>query len=183
MDKIILPLLKFSAKLKRPGNVVDVFGTLSEARSILVFMPDKLEDFGIARKIMFTLMNDFSKARFHFVIKQNYQSLLNGDQDYGTIFVSGRDVNFFGLPKKELKDKILATKCDIAIDLNDDFHLPSTYLCLKSRASLKICLDHKQREPFYNFYFRTPKDVDLGKRYKKLIQYLKNNVKSEPPEK
>ncbi|UCE04597.1 MAG: hypothetical protein JSW07_13325, partial [bacterium] len=94
-----------------------------------------------------------------------------------------KNVNFFGLPKKELKQKILATKYDIVIDLNDDFHLPSTYLCLKSRASLKICFDHEKRGPFYNFYFRTKPNKSLDKKYRKLIQYLKNNVKTDTPEK
>jgi len=183
MENITIPFLKFTARFRKSNHVVDIFGTLTEARSIMVFMPDRLEDFGIARKFMVKLMDDFSKAKFQFVIRQNYQSLLDGDQRYGTIFVSEKDVNLLGLPKKELKKKILAAEYDIVIDLNDDFHLPSTYLCQKSRASLKICLDHEKREPFYNFYFRTQPNESLENKYKKLIQYLKNNVKSDTPEK
>jgi ADP-heptose:LPS heptosyltransferase len=183
MEKIIVPFLKLSTKFRKSNRVVDVFGTLAEAQSILVFMPEKLEDFGIARKFIDELMADFPAAKFLFVIKQKYQSLLNGNKNYGTIFVSDKDVNFFGLPKKELRQKILATAYDIVIDLNDDFHLPSTYLCLKSRASLKICLDDDRREPFYNFYFRIRPDEKLNNKYKKLIQYLKNKVIAEKSEK
>jgi len=183
MEKITIPFLKISARLKKSNHVVDVFGTLVGARSILVFMPDNLEDFGIARKYIVKLMDDFSGAQFHFVMRHSYKSLLNGDQNYGTIFVSNKHVNFFGLPKKELKQKILATKYDIVVDLNDDFHLPTTYLCLISRASLKICFDHKNRDPFYNFYFRTQPNESLDNKYRKLIQYLKNNVKTESSEK
>lgn len=179
MENITIPLLKIAAKLRKSDHVVDVFGTLTEARSVLVFMPDKLEDFGIARKFLTKLLNDFSNARFQLVMRESYRSLLNGDQNYGTIFVSDRDVNFLGLPKKVLKQKILATEYDIVIDLNDDFHLPSTYLCLKSRASLKICFDHEKREPFYNFYFRARPNVSLKTKYNKLLQYLKNDVKLE----
>ncbi len=182
MEKITIPFLKLSAKIRQSNHVVDVFGTLAEARSVLVFMPDKLEDFGIARKFLKNLMNDFSNAKFRFVMRESYRSLLNGNQNYGTIFVSGRDVNFWGLPKKELKQKILATKYDIVIDLNDDFHLTSTYLCLKSRASLKICFDHDKRESFYNFYFRAQANTSLNNKYKKLIQYLKNDITSERAE-
>jgi ADP-heptose:LPS heptosyltransferase len=182
MEKIVIPLLTIAAKLKKSDPVVDIFATLVEARTILVIMPDKVEDFGIARKFIAKLMDDFSTAKFQFVMRQNYQSLLNDEQNYGTIFVSDKDVNFWGLPKKELKDKILATEYDIVIDLNHEFHLPSTYLCLKSRASLKICFDHNKREPFYNFYFRTPTNVSLNSKYKKLIQYLKNDIKFEPAE-
>ena len=138
MEKITIPFLKISARLKKSNHVVDIMDTLASAQSILVFMPDNLEDFGIARKHISKLMDDFSGAKFQLVMRQSYRSLLNGNLDYGTIFVSDRDINVWGLPKKELKQKILATKYDIVIDLNDAFYLPSTYLCLKCRASLKM---------------------------------------------
>ena len=179
MEKFIIQFLKIAAKFRKSDHVVDVFGTLAEAQSILVFMPDKLEDFGIARKFLKNLTDDFSNAKFHFVMRESYRSLLDGDQNFGTIFVSDRDVNFMGLPKNVLKQKILATEYDIVIDLNDDFHLPTTVLCHKSRASLKICFDHDMREPFYNFYFRAQSNVSLNNKYKKLIQYLKNDMKIE----
>jgi hypothetical protein len=167
MEKIIIPFLRMATKFRKSDRVVDVFSTLAEARAVLVFMPDKLEDFGIARKFIEKFM------------RESYRSLLNDEKKYGTIFVTDRDVNFWGIPKKELKIKIIATEYDIVIDLNDEFHLPSTYLCLKSRASLKICFDHEKREPFYNFYFRARENVSLNAKYKKLIQYLKNDVVSE----
>ena len=56
MEKFTIPFLKITAKFRKSDHVVDVFGTLAEARSILVFMPDKLEDFGIARKFLKKLM-------------------------------------------------------------------------------------------------------------------------------
>ncbi len=179
MEKIIIPFLTMTANFRKSDRVVDVCGTLAEARSILVCMPDDLEDFGVARKFIEKLMDDFSNARFQFVMREGYRNLLNGDKKYGTIFVSDRDVNFWGLPKKELVRKISAAEYDIVIDLNDDFHLPSTYLCLKSRALLKICFDHEKREPFYNFYFRARENTTLSTKYKKLIQYLNNDLVSE----
>ncbi len=182
MEKFTIPFLKITAKFRKSDHVVDVFGTLAEARSILVFMPDKLEDFGIARKFLKKLMDDFSNAKFQFVMRESYRSLLNGDHNFGTIFVSDRDVNFLGLPKRELKQKILATEYDIVIDLNNDFHLTTTFLCQKSRASLKICFDHDMREPFYNFYFRAQTNDSLNNKYKKLIQYLNNDLKTETAE-
>lgn len=180
MEKIVISFLRKMAQLKKRDQVIDVFATLAEARSILVFMPDKLQDFGVARKFIENLMADFSNARFQFFMRESYRSLLNGDHKFGTIFVTDRDVNFWGLPKKQLRQKITATAYDIAIDLNDEFHLPSTYLCFKSRASLKICFDHEKREPFYNFYFRARETANLSSKYKKLIQYLKSDITSAP---
>jgi len=45
MNKITIPYLKISAKLRKRNVIVDVIDTLMQARSILVFMPDNLEDF------------------------------------------------------------------------------------------------------------------------------------------
>jgi len=181
MEKITIPYLKLIEKFRKSNRIVDVGGTLSKARSILVLMPDKLEEFGIARKFINQFIEDFPKAEFQFVLREGYQNLLNGNRQYGTIFVAERDVNFFGLPKKVLKQKILAAKCDIVIDLNEEFHLLSTYLCQKCRALLQICLDHDNREPFYNFYFRTQIQDSLESKYRKLFQYLNNcmNLSSE----
>ena len=163
-------------KFRKSDDIIDIFGTLTEARSVLVFMPDKLEDFGIARKFIFKLIEDFPKAKFQFVIRKRYESLIDSYNSYGIIFVADNDVNFFGLPKKDLKQKILAMNYDIVIDLNDGFHLFSTYLCQKSRAKLKICLDNQDREPFYNFYFRAQAQENLEDKYQKLVQYLKKSV-------
>ena len=173
MEKLIISYLKLTQKFSKSNRVVDFGAALSQARSILVFMPDKLEDFGIARKYIEQLIKDFPKAKFQFILREGYQNLLNGDRQYGTIFVAEKDVNFFGFPKKELTQRVLATQGDIVIDLNEDFHLLSTYLCQKCRALLQICLDHVNREPFYNFYFRTQTLDNLETKYRKIIQHLK----------
>lgn len=175
MEKIIIPYLKTAARFGKSNHVVDVLFTLSNARSVLVLMPDKLEDFGIARKFIGQLINNFPQAQFQFVLRESYGSLLDGNHKYGTIFVTAKDVNFLGLPKRELRHKILSKKYDIVIDLNDDFHLLSTYLCQKSSALLRICFDHPNREPFYNFYLRTQYHEKLENKYRKLIRYLNNS--------
>ena len=123
MKKFVIAFLKLQAKLVKRIRIVDVFGTFADAQSMLIFMPDILEDFGIARKFIRTLTDSFSTAKLHFVMRSSFKSLLDGNLNYGTIFVADRDENYMGLPKKDLKQRILATKFDIAIDLNNDFHL------------------------------------------------------------
>ncbi|MCU0644549.1 MAG: hypothetical protein MUC94_09835 [bacterium] len=172
MKTIIILLLKLQAKLEKRNRMVDVFGTFSNAQAMLILMPDILEDFGIARKFIRTLTESFSTAKLHFVMRSSFKSLLDSNLNYGTIFVADRDENYIGLPKKNLKQRILATKFDIAIDLNNDFHLLSTYLCKISGAKLRICFDNSDREPFYNFYFRSQTHKNLEDKYKRFIQYL-----------
>jgi len=172
MEKITIPFLKFAERLRKRADVVDIFGTLADARTILVCMPYKLDAFGIAKNFVTNITADFPNASFQFVVRNDYLNLLNGIKKYGTIIVTDKDVNMFGLPKNELIQKVFSTSYDIVIDLNDDFHLLSTYLCQKSSASLKICLDNHDRELFYNFYFRTQLHENLENKYRKLVQYL-----------
>jgi len=172
IKKFVIPLLKLKVKFVKPNRVVDVFGTFNAAQSILILMPDNLEDFGVARKFIRTFTENFSNARLHFVMRSSFKSLLDGNLNYGTIFVADRDENYMGLPKNDLKQRILATKFDIAIDLNDEFHLLSTYLCQISGAKLRICFDNNDREPFYNFYFRSQTHKNQEDKYKRFIQYL-----------
>jgi len=172
MKNIITSFLKISATLKRSNRVIDIVNTLASAKSVIIFMPDKLEHFGIALQFIKDIKNIFAKANLMFFTRKSYQNLLQANQQHGIIFVTSDDVNHLGLPKKKLQQKIVATKYDVAIDLNDDFHFLSTYLCQKSSASLKICLDNSDREPFYNFCFRTDVQKNLEEKYRRLMMFL-----------
>ncbi|OQX95753.1 hypothetical protein B6I21_03750 [candidate division KSB1 bacterium 4572_119] len=164
--------LKLTSKLRKENHVVDFVATISSAKSILVFMPDKMEDFRIAQKFVHEIEKDFPAAKVDFCTNHSYQEQLNFSKEYGTIFVTSEDISPLGLPKRKLQHKIMATNYDIVIDLNQDFYPISTYLCNKANAVLKICLDEQQREPFYNFRFRINLPMNLEEKYKKLFRYL-----------
>ena len=153
---------------------MDFAATLTSAKSILIFMPDKLEDFGIALKFLKKFRQDFAAVQIDICTRDNYQNFINTNHQGGMIFVTSEDITPFGLPKRSLQHKIMATHYNIVIDLNHAFHPISTYLCQKSDAALKICLDDQDREPFYNLYFRTQLKTRLEEKYKKLFNYLGN---------
>ena len=172
MEKITASFLKFSAKIKKSTEIVDFASTLVSAKSVLIIMPDNLEHFGIARNFIPEIKNNFSDAKIIFLTRENYHSLLEINHPHGIIFVTPEDINQLGLPKKKLQNRILATDFDIIIDLNLDFHLPSTFLCQISAAPVKICLDEQNREPFYNFSFRMNAQKNLAEKYQGLLKYL-----------
>ena len=172
MEKITTSLLKLSAKIKKSTGVVDFCSILASAKSVLIIMPDKLDHFGVARNFLTEFKNDFKDAEIVFLTRDNYHSLLDITQPHGIIFVTREDISQWGLPKKKLQSKILATKFDIVIDLNIDFHLLSTYLCQITHAPLKICLDDQDREPFYNFSFRINSQKNSSEKYQGLLKYI-----------
>ncbi len=177
LQSIITPYLRFSARLLIKRQVINFMDTLVDARRILVIMPEKLEDFGIARNYMSVLKRNFPKARITLVLKEQYQNLIDQSHHFGTIFVTSTSKNLFGLPKKELIQKVAGSGYDITIDLNHTFQFFSTYLSLKSRAKLRIGLEDKERDVYYNFCFRTQKDEKLENKYRKMFKYLDTTVK------
>ncbi len=172
MKNLTKVYLKFTSRFYKTSDVVDFIESLASAKSILIFMPDKLEDFSVSLKFLKKFKHDFAYARIDLCLKDSYQNLINNHQQDGMIFVTKEDVNFLGLPKKNLQHKILATDYNIVIDLNQDFHPLSTYLTQKSNAVLKICLDDRDREPFYNLYFRSQLNIKSEEKYKRLFNYL-----------
>ncbi len=172
LENITPPFLKLYAGFKIKERVIDISEVMEKARSLLVLMPMAPEEFRIAQGYLDELQNNFPKARFTLVMEDQYGKLRKDSNHYGTIFVTSNDVNILGLPKKDLIRKITASTYDIAIDLNHNFHLLSTYLCQKSAAQLRVCLTHKSRDPFYNFHFRSPEEDGLLKRYQNLFKYL-----------
>jgi len=172
MDKIATSLLRISAKIKKRQGVVNFASALASAKSLLIIMPHNPDHFRIAQNFISDIKSDFTNAKFTILTSESNKSLLDANQPDGTIFVPPDGINQLGLPKKILRHRILATDFDIIIDLNFDFHLLSTFLCQISHAPVKICLDNQDREPFYNFSFRTTSRKNLEEKYLALTKYL-----------
>ncbi|MBN2013389.1 hypothetical protein JW960_28925 [candidate division KSB1 bacterium] len=177
LQSILTPYLKLSARLTISRQIISFMDTIVDARHIMVIMPEKLEDFGIARNYLSVLKRNFPKARITVVLKEQYQNLIDQSHRFGTIFVASSSRNVLGLPKKELIQKISSFKSDIAIDLNHTFQFFSTYLCLKSGAKLRIGLEDSERDVYYNFCFRTQQNEKLDNKYRKMFKYLDATAK------
>jgi len=72
--------------------------------------------------------------------------------------------------------QIERTPYELLIDLNGDFNLASTFICSKSRAKLRVCLAHPQREAYYNLQIRTKGSDPLQNKYLTLIHYLSSLI-------
>jgi ADP-heptose:LPS heptosyltransferase len=172
MEKIVTSLLRISTKIKKRQGVINFASTLALAKSLLIIMPDNPDHREIARNFISDIKNNFPDAKFVFLTSEHNIRLLGVNQPEGTIFISPDNINRLGLPKKNIRHRIIAPDFDIIIDLNFDFHLLSTFLCQISRAPVKICLDNQDREPYYNFSFRTTSQKNLEEKYQVLTKYL-----------
>ena len=175
-EQILPPFLRFFAHFKQKDKVISIIEVLEKASNILIIMPTKLDDFGTALNYLPVVRNNFPKAKISVLTLDIYRNLLHDNSFYGMIFVESKSINIFGLPKRELVQRILASKYDIAIDMNDHFSLISAHICQKSGAMLRICLEESRRDPFCNVSFRSPIGENLENKYRKLFKYLTATV-------
>ncbi len=175
-ELILPPFLKFFAHFKQKDEVISIIDVLEKATNILIIMPTKLNDFGTALNYLPVVRDNFPKAKINVLTLDIYRNLLHDNSFYGMIFVESRNINIFGLPKRELLQKVSTLKNDIAIDMNNHFSLISAHICQKSGAMLRICLEESRRDPFCNVSFRSPIGENLDYKYRKLFKYLTATV-------
>jgi len=172
--------LKLVSKLNSSEEPVDVFSSLAQAKHTLICLPDKLEDFGIARNFTPTLRDKFSHSKITFLVKQNYLNLLNkvDRENCYILSLNPEDITRFGLPMKQVIATIKKMNFDLAIDLNYEFNLTSTYICFISGANLRICLENKNRDPFFNFQVRTRLEDSIESKFRSFIKYFTISIQS-----
>lgn len=172
-QNIILLFLKLSHKIKKSKKPIDIFKNLSKAKSVLICMPNDHKEFNDALIVLDELVNTFLKAQCTILItgKSRFVDTLSASGKISTI--SQTDINFLGVPSKSIRHKLLSHDFDIAVDLNKNFDFVSTYLCISSKAALKICFSEKTRNDFYNFELRLSPDLSLVAQYQKFIRYLR----------
>ncbi|MBD3288399.1 hypothetical protein GF337_06305 [candidate division KSB1 bacterium] len=176
IERMLPPILRFFAHFKQKDKVISILDVLEQATKILIIMPTKLDDFGTALNYLPIVRDNFPKAKIDVLTLDIYRNLLHDNSFYGMIFVESKSINIFGLPKRELVQRISTSDYDIAIDMNDHFSLIGTHICQKSGAKLRICLEESRRDPFCNVSFRSPERENLDTKYRKLFKYLTANV-------
>ena len=160
------------SRVKKKESVVDFYAALTKARSMLIFMPENNDHFGAAKVLLKKIKTQLPGKTVVICTNHKEINLDRNSQVDGIIFVTPDDVNFLGLPRKKLTQKIQATDFDMILDLNVDFQPVSSYLSQKSNAPIKVCLYNHHKEPFYNLAFRTDQEAATEVKYDRLIDFL-----------
>jgi len=166
--------LRLRARFNAIDTIVDVFSTMQRAKQVLIFLPDKLEDFGIVRVFIADIRDAFPNAKITFVLRYNYITLLDRNirDTISTLALRPEHITRFGFPTKQVIATIKKFNFEIALDLNHEFNLLSAHLCFISGAPLRICLSDKKRDPFFNFQVQANKNMKLENIYKNFIRYI-----------
>lgn len=172
--------LKLKARSKASQPVVDIFTTMVKAHQIFICLPEKLEDFGIARNYIREIRNNFNEARITFLFNYNYFNLMdrNDRENSNLILLKPENINRFGLCTQPILEKVKKNKFEVAIDLNFEFNLMSAHLCYFTNAPLRICLSNEKRDPFFNFQIQAGTNTILDTQYRNLLKYI--SIKPAP---
>jgi ADP-heptose:LPS heptosyltransferase len=160
------------ARFKDQDDVIDVADHLSRITTALILPPEASDDFTTAIRVLDDLRQCFTQTQFYMLTPKALTDMIALDEQVQVISYEPEQISFHGLPRNDLQDAIRSRHFDMVIDLNSDFNLIATFLCRVSEAKLRICLQHPDRDPFYNFQVRATNGDSLENKYQSLLKYI-----------
>jgi ADP-heptose:LPS heptosyltransferase len=145
---------------------------LSEARVALLIMPLRSAQFLPTVMIVEILRKRLRDENITVVTagrSADVQRLLPRAQ---IIQMQETDLSPFFLPRRSLMQKITRRTYDIVIDLNLDLVLPSAYICRESGAPIRVGLQRRHADPFYNFHIHLDPALSQDLLYDRLARCL-----------
>ena len=162
--RVVLKFLRLWLKMKHEGRVIHVNKILDSAESIMVCFPDAFEEGVGAHKVLPYIRERFQSGKVTvFVSRINLEKVRKSPHIDNFISLSDKDFNIISLPSRDLVNRVKWMGFDVAIDLNQSFHLPTAHLCYRSGAKLRIGLSRREGTPFFNFEIISMEDEKAKK--------------------
>ena len=172
LDKLKLNLaesaaLKKLAKSKNYGNNFKRF--VSDAKDILIILPEKLDNINASLKIIQFLNSEKKNIYLYFNI--DFTNYLPTGLNYIPITYKASDKSAIGLPSKDLLSKIEIIFFDLVIDLNIENSIFSSIICNAPRSKYRIGFTKRNADKFYNF--QVTNEINSAKSYRNLLNSLR----------
>ena len=160
-------VLKKITKTQKLGNNFKHF--VSNAKDVLVILPENLDDINAAIKIIKFLNGEKKNIYLYFNI--DFTNYLPGELNFIPVTYNAGDKTKIGLPSKELLSKIEIIFFDLIIDLNREDSIFCSVICNAPRSKYKIGFTKKNADKFYNF--QVPNEINSEKSYRNLLNSLR----------
>ncbi|MDX1438309.1 MAG: hypothetical protein R3284_00250 [Rubricoccaceae bacterium] len=157
-------------KASRAANTRAIVGTTHDVHQarVLVVMPD---DETRARAAWRLILDVDTPRRNLLPVALDDRIAYAPDAFAGHVrLVTSKELDWWGLPKKDVAQEIWGHSPDVAIDFSHPFNIAAAYLCGASPAHFRIALHSEEAEPFYDFLL-SPQH-DLGTAYDAAKAYL-----------
>lgn len=178
--RIIGGWLRLRQKIFLKPRSINVCDQLAQSNKIIIYMPNRVEEFGAALKSLENLRKLQPEWKITVITKLEMVSFLDSKLKIDIIPYSNEDLNFFGLPKSSLKGLIQNKTYDLFLDFKLKFDVLCVLLLMQSGAPLRACFNNKEKSPFYNFEIRINPSESLTNKYNAMVKYITVIADSKP---
>ena len=157
-------------RLKDP--VMSFADAVSSARRAALIMPLKKREFLPTIMVIEFLKNRFRGEDITIVSDDHGREAVLMLPRSHFIHVMKDEVSPFFFPRATLLQRVRERRCDIIVDLNLDFVLPSAYICRAIDARVRIGFARKHAEVFYNFLIQPDPRLERKHLYDRMAAFL-----------
>lgn len=159
---------------KTEDPVMSFTEAVSTARRAMLIMPLRKREF-----LPTVLVIDFLKRQF----REENLTILSDDHGREAVRMLPRshfihllndEISPLFLPRHPLLYRVQERRCDLVVDLNLDFLLPSAYICKESNARVRIGFARQHAETFYNFMIQPDPRLERKHLYDRMAAFLHN---------
>ncbi|MEN8193075.1 MAG: hypothetical protein ABFS12_09690 [Bacteroidota bacterium] len=159
--------LKKFTKTQNFGNNFKHF--ISDAKDILVILPEKFDDINKALKVIEFLNSE--KKNLYLFYNIDVANYLPTGLNFISVNYKENDITKIGLPSKDLLSKIEIIFFDFIIDLNIEDCIFSSVIANAPRSNYRIGFSKENADKFYNF--QVPVEINSEKSYRNLLNSLR----------
>ncbi len=168
--RLLTTLLKIKV-WKGKGESLSIKDSWNNIKSCIICLPREALSDGETKPVIERLQERFPQAKISVIALPNTNDILL-DEQIGILKVKQEDINYLGLPKRSIINKIQELKADIAIDLSLAFVPISAYLCFLSGARIKIGFVVPGSDLVFNYQIAPNQHRTGVDRYQVLAQYI-----------
>jgi hypothetical protein len=158
----------FLRRMHNKPVLIDLPAQLNKINRILVLMPEDETEYRRMNSKRLQVKTLFPKAEWIFLKPKSFSGREASDLEW-----DGTDLDYWGLPGREIKKRLLAKPFDLILDmglLGCFFNLTVAQLV---PAPVKICIAHPQREDeVFNFVLSFTAPPSWEQAFASLRQYL-----------
>ncbi len=170
LQSIQLRLYKASKEYKKRDLPIDMAQILADASSMLICLPQQLNEIEMSSRFIEQIHTNFPKARIT-VLSENGLASGGAGKSFHSVTFTEDDLSRYQKPRKSFLNQHM-TSFDVAIDLSITYSFPNVVFMWQSNARLRIGFYHPDRDALYNFLLRHKENAPPEHSYQALVNYL-----------
>jgi ADP-heptose:LPS heptosyltransferase len=152
--------------------VVRFTQAVSQSRRAIVLLPESANDVTSTDAVLRFLEDRFHTSRIVLVVKKELVPRMPEHRGFNLFTYGPEELNAWFVPRPELLRKVKKSTFDLALDLNQGFALPSSFLCRASQAPLRISFVKPYADDFYNLQVQAGQAKDPSQAYSTLLKCI-----------